>query len=215
MIRLGRIYRGLMVEVQASNAKLARRREKMVARPHRPERWPGARGARAVERQRQARRAAAAGLRSSPMPKPRSSALAASCASRSIISPSRRSSQVAKKRRADGSLLREPVRVRARNSPRSGRNTFLRDLHRGRFKSREPHSHPVNMVLQFRLRSFTASSLMRKLAARGASRQGARTRGGPGGSGRRGRECRALTTEAAARLCPPNWQRLPGQTHRQ
>jgi N-acetylmuramic acid 6-phosphate etherase len=31
MIRLGRIYRGMMVEVQASNAKLARRREKMVA----------------------------------------------------------------------------------------------------------------------------------------------------------------------------------------
>jgi N-acetylmuramic acid 6-phosphate etherase len=31
MIRLGRIYRGMMVEVQASNAKLARRRESMVA----------------------------------------------------------------------------------------------------------------------------------------------------------------------------------------
>jgi N-acetylmuramic acid 6-phosphate etherase len=31
MIRLGRIYRGMMVEVQASNAKLAKRREKMVA----------------------------------------------------------------------------------------------------------------------------------------------------------------------------------------
>jgi N-acetylmuramic acid 6-phosphate etherase len=31
MIRLGRIYRGMMVEVQASNAKLARRRENMVA----------------------------------------------------------------------------------------------------------------------------------------------------------------------------------------
>jgi N-acetylmuramic acid 6-phosphate etherase len=31
MIRLGRIYRGMMVEVQACNAKLARRRERMVA----------------------------------------------------------------------------------------------------------------------------------------------------------------------------------------
>jgi N-acetylmuramic acid 6-phosphate etherase len=31
MIRLGRIYRGMMVEVQASNAKLARRREAIVA----------------------------------------------------------------------------------------------------------------------------------------------------------------------------------------
>jgi N-acetylmuramic acid 6-phosphate etherase len=31
MIRLGRIYRGMMVEVQASNAKLAKRRERMVA----------------------------------------------------------------------------------------------------------------------------------------------------------------------------------------
>jgi N-acetylmuramic acid 6-phosphate etherase len=31
MIRLGRIYRGMMVEVQACNAKLANRREKMVA----------------------------------------------------------------------------------------------------------------------------------------------------------------------------------------
>jgi len=31
MIRLGRIYRGMMVEVQACNAKLAKRREKMVA----------------------------------------------------------------------------------------------------------------------------------------------------------------------------------------
>jgi N-acetylmuramic acid 6-phosphate etherase len=31
MIRLGRIYRGMMVEVQASNAKLAKRREKMLA----------------------------------------------------------------------------------------------------------------------------------------------------------------------------------------
>jgi N-acetylmuramic acid 6-phosphate etherase len=30
MIRLGRVYRGMMVEVQASNAKLARRREKIV-----------------------------------------------------------------------------------------------------------------------------------------------------------------------------------------
>jgi N-acetylmuramic acid 6-phosphate etherase len=32
MIRLGRVYRGLMVDVQASNAKLARRREAIVAR---------------------------------------------------------------------------------------------------------------------------------------------------------------------------------------
>jgi len=31
MIRLGRIYRGMMVEVQACNAKLAKRRERMVA----------------------------------------------------------------------------------------------------------------------------------------------------------------------------------------
>jgi N-acetylmuramic acid 6-phosphate etherase len=31
MIRLGRIYRGMMVEVQACNVKLAKRREKMVA----------------------------------------------------------------------------------------------------------------------------------------------------------------------------------------
>jgi N-acetylmuramic acid 6-phosphate etherase len=31
MIRLGRIYRGMMVEVQASNAKLAKRREKMLS----------------------------------------------------------------------------------------------------------------------------------------------------------------------------------------
>jgi N-acetylmuramic acid 6-phosphate etherase len=31
MIRLGRIYRGMMVEVQASNAKLTKRRERMVA----------------------------------------------------------------------------------------------------------------------------------------------------------------------------------------
>jgi N-acetylmuramic acid 6-phosphate etherase len=31
MIRLGRIYRGMMVEVQASNAKLAKRREKILA----------------------------------------------------------------------------------------------------------------------------------------------------------------------------------------
>jgi N-acetylmuramic acid 6-phosphate etherase len=31
MIRLGRIYRGMMVEVQACNAKLALRRERMVA----------------------------------------------------------------------------------------------------------------------------------------------------------------------------------------
>jgi N-acetylmuramic acid 6-phosphate etherase len=31
MIRLGRIYRGMMVEVQASNAKLAKRRERMLA----------------------------------------------------------------------------------------------------------------------------------------------------------------------------------------
>jgi len=31
MIRLGRVYRGMMVEVQACNAKLAKRRERMVA----------------------------------------------------------------------------------------------------------------------------------------------------------------------------------------
>jgi N-acetylmuramic acid 6-phosphate etherase len=31
MIRLGRVYRGMMIEVQASNAKLANRREKIVA----------------------------------------------------------------------------------------------------------------------------------------------------------------------------------------
>src|SRR5262249_16956045 len=31
MIRLGRIYRGMMVEVQACNAKLAKRRERIVA----------------------------------------------------------------------------------------------------------------------------------------------------------------------------------------
>lgn len=31
MIRLGRVYRGMMVEVQASNAKLAQRRERIVA----------------------------------------------------------------------------------------------------------------------------------------------------------------------------------------
>jgi N-acetylmuramic acid 6-phosphate etherase len=31
MIRLGRVYRGMMIEVQASNAKLAKRREKIVA----------------------------------------------------------------------------------------------------------------------------------------------------------------------------------------
>ena len=30
MIRLGRVYRGLMVEVQASNAKLAKRQEKIL-----------------------------------------------------------------------------------------------------------------------------------------------------------------------------------------
>jgi N-acetylmuramic acid 6-phosphate etherase len=30
MIRLGRVYKGLMVDVQASNAKLARRREAIV-----------------------------------------------------------------------------------------------------------------------------------------------------------------------------------------
>ena len=30
MIRLGRVYKGLMVEVQASNAKLAQRRETML-----------------------------------------------------------------------------------------------------------------------------------------------------------------------------------------
>ena len=31
MIRLGRVYRGLMVDVQATNRKLAKRRERMVA----------------------------------------------------------------------------------------------------------------------------------------------------------------------------------------
>ncbi len=207
MIRLGRIYRGMMVEVQASNAKLARRREKHGCRIDRPERRPGARGARAVERQRQARRVVVAGLRPRRCGGRARSKSAASCALPSITSPNRPPSSSA------ANPLRPPPTQACAHSAFLSRNSYS-VLHRGRFKSLEPNSHPVNMVRQIQLRSIAASTLMQKLAARGASRQGARTRGGPGGSGRRGRECRALKTEAAARSRPPNWQRLPGQTYR-
>ena len=59
MIRLGRVYKGLMVDVNASNAKLALRREAILLQSHRQEQGGRARGARARERKRQARSSAA------------------------------------------------------------------------------------------------------------------------------------------------------------
>ena len=87
MIRLGRIYRGMMVEVQACNAKLAKRREKMLADLTGQSDRQVREALRALQRQRQARGAAAAGLRprrrrggARPSRRP-------SCASPSIIWP--------------------------------------------------------------------------------------------------------------------------------